>query len=618
MLSALALFGVKSAAILVVVALACRLFHRLGASYRHLFWTAGFCAILVLPILSAVLPRQNVAILPAPVSEDALPRFAAATHAARDMFPLPNENLARTPVPSLTKSPFTLRPEQTLPRITSAKPPARQSGPYAIILSIWLTGVMVVLGQHTLSLLLLSKSATKAAKADASLYGEMMHFSRKWNLLLGDVAGMPSPKTWGVFRPVVAMPAKSSEWPAEQFRTVLMHELIHVQRLDFLTQSLATLACALNWCNPMAWLALRAMRVEAENAADDAVLLAGVKPSVYAQAQLQAASEFQSPNSPFLSAGVPLMKQSKIEARVRAILSTGRQVRRINRLGAMALIGVSLLVAAPCAALQATSQTPAAEKLAAERDGAARQPVSGALAYKAHSAEQARKKSAERHTNASADQLRKYQAEIEELRRQLAQQRREMTFMRLSIESEYRERLIAKADAKASRRAEEQANFEQAKANVAAAQAQVESLQAKITSEKAWIPKAEARYKAGIDTEYAYQVAVEEAKSNDAGLKAAQAVYQAAQAKLDAEKAAAEAYKEPERQREMNSLRGSLQASEAEMNALRAKMEQDKALALHGLKSQRQSQEEQEKLRKALAEVEALNVKLRALFDKSK
>ena len=70
---------------------------------------------------------------------------------------------------------------------------------------------------------------------------------------------------------------------------MLLHELAHIQRGDLPLQTLLLLACALQWFNPLIWLAYRRLIIERERACDDMVLAAGVRPATYARDLLQTA-----------------------------------------------------------------------------------------------------------------------------------------------------------------------------------------------------------------------------------------------------------------------------------------------------------------------------------------
>jgi hypothetical protein len=103
------------------------------------------------------------------------------------------------------------------------------------------------------------------------------------------------PMTWGTLAPKVLLPAEASEWAPERRRLVLLHELAHVARRDSLSRSVASLACALYWFHPGAWLAARQMRVEQEHAADDRVLAAGGSAQAYARSLLHLARGLEGP-----------------------------------------------------------------------------------------------------------------------------------------------------------------------------------------------------------------------------------------------------------------------------------------------------------------------------------
>ena len=70
-------------------------------------------------------------------------------------------------------------------------------------------------------------------------------------------AGLTTPATFGVRRPVVLFPTVAREWPGERLSAVLYHELAHVQRLDYASLLLLELVRAFYWVNPLVLAAAR-------------------------------------------------------------------------------------------------------------------------------------------------------------------------------------------------------------------------------------------------------------------------------------------------------------------------------------------------------------------------
>src|SRR5213075_355749 len=98
--------------------------------------------------------------------------------------------------------------------------------------------------------------------------------------------------TWGMTRAKVLLPADALEWPADRIRIVLAHELAHVRRGDWMIQMAVELLCAAYWFNPLVWIAARRLRLESEQACDDAVLTLGVEAPEYAAHLLEVARAF--------------------------------------------------------------------------------------------------------------------------------------------------------------------------------------------------------------------------------------------------------------------------------------------------------------------------------------
>lgn len=160
-----------------------------------------------------------------------------------------------------------------------------------------------------------------------------------------------APVVLGVWRPAIVVPREMLDLPATGRRSLLAHELAHVARADGLLLAAGAVVRAIYWVCPLAWTALRRLRARAEDAADDAVLHAGVPSSSYA-AQLVAVARAQLERAGRVTAG-------GLRARVLAVLDS-RRVRgpRMPRWGLPRMVGAALLLASLVTACEARSSEP--------------------------------------------------------------------------------------------------------------------------------------------------------------------------------------------------------------------------------------------------------------------
>jgi BlaR1 peptidase M56/carboxypeptidase family protein/TonB-like protein len=128
---------------------------------------------------------------------------------------------------------------------------------------------------------------------------------------------------------------------------VLAHELAHVKRGDWAVQIAAELLCAAYWFNPLVWVAARRLRLESEQACDDAVLKMGVEGSAYASELVDLARAFRRGHN-FVPAAA-IARPSSLERRVRAMLNVKLNRDPITRTASLAaavvLAAVTVLVA---------------------------------------------------------------------------------------------------------------------------------------------------------------------------------------------------------------------------------------------------------------------------------
>lgn len=189
---------------------------------------------------------------------------------------------------------------------------------------------------------------------------------RTVRLVCSDRIGMAC--TCGGWCPVLLLPHGAESWSPERRRVVLLHELGHIKRWDWLTQSLAYVVCSLHWFNPLLWLAARRMRIEREHACDDLVLATGSQPSVYADALLKIALGLRGASaarglhrvmhSGFVRevclnfAAVPMARGSSLQRRLTAILDDRRRRGSLSRSSVVTGLTLLATIVVPVAMLQ--------------------------------------------------------------------------------------------------------------------------------------------------------------------------------------------------------------------------------------------------------------------------
>ena len=345
----------EATAVLLGAWLLTHLFRR-NASLRHFIWLIAFCAALLIPCLSAVVPSLVTVRTSAPTRMGDYLRSSAGRKW---------EIGVKAGLPLAKNRQAAVSPDAPPARVISNP---RYGTPIRLfLLWVWLGGVVVVALQGVAGVygLRVLRRHSGENPFDALFLAELaarMGLTRAWELRVSDTATPPVAMTWGVMRPVVLLPRDAIYWPKERLEAVLLHELAHVRRYDSVSQALAFIVCALHWFHPAVWRAARALRAEAEVAADDIVLLSGVKPSSYASQLLYFAAHLGQKRQPFAVIGVSLMKQSKIETRILSIVDSSRRRRLLTPFEAMRAGGFGLLTALLLASVRPATSSASAQQ----------------------------------------------------------------------------------------------------------------------------------------------------------------------------------------------------------------------------------------------------------------
>jgi TonB family protein len=174
--------------------------------------------------------------------------------------------------------------------------------------------------------------------------------------------------TWGLRRPAIVLPESAPDWPAERIRAVLGHELAHVRRGDWAVQMAAGLLRCAYWVNPLVWLACHRLRQTGEQACDDAALGTGMAASDYAAHVLDVARMFSRVQYRSRLPVMMMVRPSRFERRVRAMLDSQVDHSPVSRRSALAIVAALALATIPIAGLAARSKPiPSAGALVAPR-----------------------------------------------------------------------------------------------------------------------------------------------------------------------------------------------------------------------------------------------------------
>lgn len=363
MIAILADAFVKSTVILLLAALVTLCLRRAPASLRHLVWTLACGGVLVLPIASALLPDWRVAGWPrmdVPVAFDLnqISSPAPATAVVDRDASVPAAASTRTTVSADPVAPVAPAPAAVIEHSsTTAAGPVRWQITLnwtALIVPVWLGGVAIVLMLLAIGLARIAwlerSNQPVTDEAWLRLIGDLsleLGLTRSVRLLQSDGPAMPM--TWGVRRPAILIPVDADDWTPERRRDVLLHELAHVKRHDYLTQLLARVACALYWFQPLVWLAATRLREERERACDDHVLRAGATPSVYATHLLDIARGLRAARATSL-ASVAMARPAQLATRLLDVLDARRSRDTLSARSAVPVWLAAIAVVVPLAA----------------------------------------------------------------------------------------------------------------------------------------------------------------------------------------------------------------------------------------------------------------------------
>jgi beta-lactamase regulating signal transducer with metallopeptidase domain len=372
----------KGLLLLLVATVAAFAANKSSAAVRHRIWCLSLSALLLLPILRLCVPHWNVALPGCDPTRLVNVRDPANSWSPADISDSNRANRPESELPSQVE-PADLNwfsvtsPIAILTGSDETHWPADALIPTALV-ALWVVVSLTMLGRLMIESTAVYWIARRCRPLPGDRSSELLADLRvrlnlrcPVRLLECDEAIVPF--TCGLVRPVVLLPAASREWSLEQQRCVLLHELAHVKRFDVFVQMVARAACSFYWFNPLAWYALRRLRIERELACDDCVVAAGENPVNYADQLVEIARSCLACR---YAIGVAIAGSSNLEERIMALLDRARSHRLLSRPLSSLLSLAMLLLVIVAATFQPVARAAGGNSLNLEQRSD--RPVSGA------------------------------------------------------------------------------------------------------------------------------------------------------------------------------------------------------------------------------------------------
>jgi uncharacterized protein (TIGR03435 family) len=244
----------------------------LGATLLHFVWQ-GILIAAIYAVARRCASRSEIRYLLACAALAAMAASPLATWVALRPGPQAVAVVASFPTPHAASAASGFRGD--LPRFFTAGYERVPSAWLSWVAAVWMTGVMVfclrLLGGWMIATRLLHRQVRPAPRQWQEALDQLrarVGVSRPVRLLVSGL--VQAPAVVGLLRPVVLAPVGAlAGLPMEQAEALLLHELAHIRRCDYLANALQTIVEALLFYHPAVWWVSGHMRSERELCCDD-------------------------------------------------------------------------------------------------------------------------------------------------------------------------------------------------------------------------------------------------------------------------------------------------------------------------------------------------------------
>ena len=239
---------------------------------------------------------------------------------------------------------------------------------FPLLTAIYVAGVTIMTIKLTMDLLQLRQIRRKQVLPIDPIWEKhleklmlQLQLSKKVKLLISKHVQVPV--MIGFLKPLIILPViMFNNLTAEQLEAILLHELAHIKRNDYLLNIFQSIVETILFFNPFVWLISKSIRIEREHCCDDLVITGQVQPLHYAKA-LVALEEYRL-TANALAMAAANDKQHLFHRIKRIMEMKTKNINYTQKLLAVLIIAVGLISIAWLnpASVKAESTAPVAKK----------------------------------------------------------------------------------------------------------------------------------------------------------------------------------------------------------------------------------------------------------------
>ncbi len=261
----------KCIALLIIAALFQLCLKKLSSNLKHVLWLTMLFSIVIIPACFFIIPLD----------------FFRINVQSRSSFEA--LRILDAVLPRYNEFGSQMQPAAGVVAVTSTTQSMGLISSWAVIgVALWIAGIM-----FSLIRVIVGKIGIVRIRTDArfienkSIIETLKNLTKKLgiqrNIQVLTSSSCRVPFTYRTIKPVILLPFGATAWPSERLRSVLLHELAHVKRLDSLTLLFARIVCSLFWFIPTVWIAYRHLHIEQEKSCDEYAVGEGIKAARYVQ-----------------------------------------------------------------------------------------------------------------------------------------------------------------------------------------------------------------------------------------------------------------------------------------------------------------------------------------------